>query len=89
MDTDAGKPQKPSEAEIQEESKRARRLQFLVNLVMSVISQGRGMPVEEAAELVASTRRAALALFPDKAFAYDIIYKPRLQRLLAEKYGIQ
>lgn len=79
---------KPTAAEIQEESKRVRRLQFLVNLVMSVISQS-NMPVEEAAEMVAATRRAALNMFPDKEFTYDIIYKPRFQRLLAEKYNIQ
>ena len=78
-----------TEEEIQEEAKRARRLQFLVSLVMSVISQSCDMPVEEASELVAGTKRAALALFPDKEFAYDIIYKPRLQRLLQEKYRFQ
>lgn len=80
---------KPTQEEIQEESKKVRRLQFLVNLVMSVISQSRNMPVEEASEMVAATKRAALAMFPDKEFAYDLIYKPRLQRLLAEKYNIQ
>jgi hypothetical protein len=42
--------------------------------------------VEEAAELVANTKRAALAMFPDKEFAYDILYKPRLQRLMAERF---
>lgn len=80
---------KPTEEEIREEAKRARKLQFLVSLVMSVISQSCDMPVEEASELVAGTKRAALALFPDKEFAYDIIYKPRLQRLLQEKYHFQ
>lgn len=80
---------RPTEEEIREEAKRARRLQFLVSLVMSVISQSCGMPVEEASELVAGTKRAALALFPDKELAYDIIYKPRLQRLLQEKYHFQ
>ncbi len=89
MEAEPGDLRKPTEAEIQEEGKRVRRLQFLVHLVMSVISQSQDMPVEEAAELVASTKRAALAMFPDKEFAYDIIYKPRLQRLLAEKYHIQ
>ena len=77
----------PSEAEIQEESQRARRLQFLVSLVTSVIGQG-NLPIEEASELVASTKRAALNLFPDKELAYDLIYQPRLQRLLREKYRI-
>ncbi|MGH9785982.1 MAG: hypothetical protein ACRD88_17565 [Terriglobia bacterium] len=77
----------PSEGEIQEESRRVRRLQMMMTLVMSVISQG-NLPIEEASELVASTRRAALNLFPDKELAYDLIYRPRLQRLLREKYRI-
>ena len=47
------------------------------------------MPVEEASELVASARRAALAMFPGKELAYDLIYRPRFQRLMAEKYRIQ
>ena len=78
---------KPSDIEIQEESRRLRRLQLLVSLVTNVISQG-DLPIEEAAELVASTRQAALNLFPGKELAYDLIYKPRLQRLLREKYHL-
>ncbi len=79
--------EKPTEAEIQEENRRVRRLQIMVSLVMNTISQG-NLPVEEASELVASTKRAALNLFPDKELTYDLIYKPRLQRLMAEKYRI-
>lgn len=88
-ETGEANPPKPTEEEIQEENRKVRRLQFMVNLVMSVISQSHNMPVEEASEMVAATKRAALAMFPDKEFAYDLIYKPRLQRLLAEKYRIQ
>ncbi|MBI4462093.1 MAG: hypothetical protein HY653_04225 [Acidobacteria bacterium] len=73
---------------IQEESRRIRRLQFAVRLVMNVISQG-NLPFEEAAELIAATRRVALTLFPDKEKTYDLLYKPRLQRLLMEKYRLQ
>ncbi len=76
---------KPTELEILEESKKVRRLQFMINLVMNVISEG-NLPVEEASELVASTKRAALNLFPDKELAYDLIYKPKLQRLMMEVY---
>ena len=76
-----------SQAEILEENRKVRRLQFVVDLVMSVLRQSE-MPVEEAAELVAATRRFALTLFPDKAKTYDLIYQPRFQRLLAEKYRI-
>ncbi|MBI2816635.1 MAG: hypothetical protein HYX72_06820 [Acidobacteria bacterium] len=79
--------EKPTEREILEENKKIRRLQLMVNLVMNVISQG-NLPVEEASELVASTKRAALNLFPDKELAYDLIYKPKLQRLMLEVYRI-
>jgi hypothetical protein len=87
----AGKAQRrqPTAEEVREENRKVRRLQFLVGLVMSVISQSQDMPVEEATEMVADTKRTALAMFPDKEFAYDLIYKPRLQRLLQEKYRLQ
>ncbi len=74
-----------SEAEIQEENRRVRRLQLVVDLVTSVLYQS-DIPVEEAAELVVSTRRFALSLFPDKGPTYDLIYAPRFRRLMAEKY---
>jgi hypothetical protein len=56
---------------------------------MSVISQDGSLTVDQAAELVADSKKAALAMFPDKELAYNIIYKPRLQRLMRERYRIQ
>jgi hypothetical protein len=75
--------------ELEEERRKLRRLQIMMNMVMSVIAQDENLTVEEAAELAANTKRAALAMFPDKEFAYDILYKPRLQRLMAERFRIQ
>ena len=79
----------PSQAEVEDENRKIRRLQVMMNMVMSVISQDTDLTVEEASELVASTKRAALAMFPDKELAYDIIYKPRLQRLMRERFRLQ
>jgi len=56
---------------------------------MSVISQDPNLTVEEASELAANTRRAALVMFPDKELAYDLIYRPRLQRLMNERFRLQ
>lgn len=75
--------------EQEDEGRKLRRLQIMMNMVMSVISQDEEMTVEEAAELAANAKRAALAMFPDKEFAYDILYKPRLQRLIAERFRVQ
>jgi len=79
----------PEQREQEEERRKLRRLQVMMNMVMSVISQDEEMTVEEASELVANTKRAALAMFPDKEFAYDILYKPRLQRLMTERFRLQ
>jgi hypothetical protein len=78
-----------SHAEIEEENRKIRRLQLMMNMVMQVICGEQNLTVEEAAELVASSKRAALALFPDKELAYDLIYKPRLQRLMRERFHLQ
>jgi hypothetical protein len=76
-------------SEVQQEAAKIRRLQIMVCMVMSVIAQDPNLTIEEASELVAGTKRAALAMFPDKEFAYDILYKPRLQRLMRERFRLQ
>jgi hypothetical protein len=80
-------PPDPDSAE--DEAKRLRRLQIMMSMVSSVISQDPSLTVEEASELAAGAKRAALALFPDKELAYDLLYKPRLQRLMRERFRLQ
>jgi len=72
-----------------DEARRIRRLQMMISMVMSVISQDPELTVEEASEMAANARRAALAMFPGKELAYDILYKPRLQRLMNERFWLQ
>ncbi len=75
--------------EDEDEARRLRRLQVMMSMVTSVISQDPGLTIEEASELAAGAKRAALAMFPDKELAYDLIYKPRLQRILRERFRLQ
>ncbi|HEX3354665.1 MAG: hypothetical protein ACRD3H_12580 [Terriglobales bacterium] len=75
--------------ESEQEARNIRRLQLMISMVMSVISQDQNLTVEEASELAANAKRAALAMFPDKELAYDILYKPRLQRLMNERFRLQ
>ncbi len=72
-----------------EEARKIRRLQIMMSMVMSVISQDPAMTVEEASELAAESKRAALAMFPDKELAYDLLYKPRVQRIMRERFRLQ
>ena len=92
MDNEAREPrnkQAEPDTPAEDENRKIRRLQIMMNMVMSVISQDTDLTVEEASELVANSKRAALAMFPDKELAYDIIYKPRLQRLMNERFRLQ
>jgi hypothetical protein len=78
-----------SQAELVEEARKIRRLQIMMSMVMSVISQDPNMTLEEASEMAADARRAALAMFPGKELAYDLIYRPRLQRIINERFRLQ
>ena len=77
------------EEDSQEEARKIRRLQLMMSMVMSVIGQDPSLTIEEASELAAGAKRAALAMFPDKELAYDLIYKPRVQRLMRERFRLQ
>jgi len=76
-------------AERAEEARLIRRMQWMIQMVMQVISQDSSLTVDEASQMVADARRAALAMFPDKALAFDMIFWPRLQRLMRERYRLQ
>jgi hypothetical protein len=71
-----------------EEQKLIRRLQMMMNMVMQVIAQDGSLTVDEAAQMIADTRKAALAMFPGKELAYDLIWRPRFQRLMRERFRI-
>jgi hypothetical protein len=71
------------------EARKIRRLQLMISMISSVISQDPSLTLEEASELAAGAKRAALAMFPDKELAFDLIYKPRLQRLMRERFRLQ
>jgi hypothetical protein len=75
--------------ESEDEARKIRRLQMMMSMVMSVISQDSSLTIEEASELAAGAKRAALAMFPDKELAYDLLYKPRVQRLMRERFRLQ
>jgi hypothetical protein len=72
-----------------DEARRIRRLQLMMNMVMQVIQQDHNLPVQQASAMVAVARRAALKMFPDKTLAFDLIYWPRLQRIMRERYRMQ
>ena len=71
-----------------EEQKLIRRMQMMMNMVTQVIAQDASLSIDEASQMIADSRKAALAMFPEKELAYDLIWKPRFQRLMRERFRI-
>ncbi len=75
------------EERLKEEEKRMRRLRFVVDLTEAVLMQS-ALSLQEALELIENTKKAALTLFPDKEFVYDLVYTPRFRRILSDRFTI-
>ena len=74
--------------EAQEEARLLRRLQLMMNLVMQTLAQDSSLSIDEASQMIADARSAALNMFPGKELAYDLIWRPRFQRLMRERFRI-
>jgi hypothetical protein len=72
--------------EIAEENRRIRFLRMLVDFSMQFILQG-DLPLEKALKVVEGVKDHACRLFPGKEETFELIYRPRFRRILAEKYG--
>lgn len=86
--TDPGNMEKlkPSKEEIAEENRKLRMLRFMVDFTISLMYQT-DMPREEALEHLEKVKRFALNLFPGKELAFELIYAPRLSRVIKDIYG--
>jgi hypothetical protein len=88
QDSNLDRPEANPAYDPAEENKLIRRLQMMMNMVMQVIAQDTSLSVDEASQMIADSRKAALAMFPDKELAYELIWRPRFQRLMRERFRI-
>jgi len=72
---------------VREEEKKMRRLRLIVDLAEAVLMQS-SLTLRESLDLMDQTKKAALALFPDKESVYDLIYLPRFRRIIGERFTI-
>src|ERR1700760_4419493 len=71
-----------------EEQKLIRRMQMMMSMVMQVIAQDASLSIDDASQMIADSKKAALAMFPGKELAYELIWKPRFQRVMMERFRI-
>ena len=77
------------DTQIDTEKREQRRLQAMLQLLLATIQQDRSLTVDAAAQMVAHTRDSALRRFPGCETAYHLLWRPRIQRAMRERFQIQ
>ncbi len=77
----------PTREEIDDESRKIRRLAIAANLTLQVIAEG-AVTLDAAQKMTAAIQDLALTLFPGKEFAYEILYGSKFRRLIAAVYRL-
>jgi len=75
------------EKEIREENRKIRFLRYLVDFSLQSIQQD-DLSLEEALKVVEDVKRAACNLFPGKEETFELIYRPRFNRVIQERFGV-
>jgi len=73
-----------SQPDIIAENKKIRKARLMVDLACSMLAQSE-LTQFEMINLIRATRFTVLQLFPDKDSTFDLIYKPRLERIMNER----
>ena len=74
-----------NQEEVREENRKLRYLRFLVDFSILSIQQDDLLP-GQAQELLEDAKKAACGLFPGKEETFELVYRPRFNRVIEEKY---
>lgn len=75
------------EKEIQEENRKIRFLRILIDLAIQSI-QLDNLTLNEAIGRVEEVKKVACHLFPGKEETFELIYRPRFNRAIQERFGV-
>jgi len=70
---------------LKEEERRLKTLRFLSDITFQRLHLER-MTLSDAHGVVEELRQAALHLFPEKGHVFDLILRPRMERVIAERF---
>lgn len=70
-----------------EEDRRIRMLKTTVDLHLQAIAVQPGLTPAGALEMLEAARGLAARLFPDKGETFELIYAPRFERAIRERFG--
>jgi len=71
--------------EVREENRKIRQLRLMVDFTIQILYQEKDLTFTRGIMYIRQARDFAETLFPEKAHVFDLIYKPRMMRVLAER----
>ena len=71
---------------LREENERLRRLRLIVDLTIARLYQDPTLSMLDGLEHVERCREAALQLFPDKELVFELVLRPRFERVLRQRW---
>ena len=71
-----------------EEARRTRQVQRIADLTCALLAQPPDLTLGEALMLMSRARLAAHRLFPDKDELFNMLYRPRFLRIIAERFRL-
>jgi hypothetical protein len=74
-------------SEVREENRKIRFLRFLVDLSLRSIQQD-DLSLEESLKLVEDVKKATCNLFPGKEETFELVYRPRFNRVIQERFRL-
>ncbi len=80
-------PDQSDAGALAEEERRYRRLQTIIAVATATLSQDPSLTPEQGIKVILWARQSAEDLFPGKGETFDLIYRPRLVRILEERFG--
>ncbi len=77
-----------NEDAVRTEERRVRRLRLLVDVTAQVLAEDEKLTLCEALRLVDAARTAAQRLFPEGDDTFQLVIRPRLDRIIFERFQI-
>jgi hypothetical protein len=71
--------------ELKEENRKLRHLRLMIDLTIQLLYQKRDLTILEGLNYINTAKDYAVSLFPGKEETFDLIYNPRLTRVLRER----
>ncbi len=72
-----------------DEERSLRKLRLMVDITAQVLAEDRDLTLCTGLRLIEALRTASHRLFPSNHTTFELVIRPRLERILLERFGLE